>query len=308
MAKSTRRRSQQKIALMTQGIIWGAGLFGGCLLGGVVLVLPWGAVKPPTSSQTSSPIVEVAIVHDPVADLSTRSSLKISDSTSAKQPQRKRPGDIDPSPIPTLEIASAAAKTNPKRTSSNPIRKTASRRTDSARLTEKASTTARNGKHRPKIAENPRSSIAARPLNNGAATLAYWNEINSIIEQEEKLRSVPLGGLTAANAKDFLSRRSDSGEFAFRALSELDPKGVDAEVLSLSKSLRDWYERESKNAKEGENLLTKGDEKSRKGSPGKQWKSSELEHGKAVETINRTGAALRKKLIQKYKLNFPLLR
>ncbi|MFN0198668.1 MAG: hypothetical protein ACKVT0_18120 [Planctomycetaceae bacterium] len=304
MAKSTRRRSQKKIALMANAMIWGAGLFGGCLLGAVVMVMPWGTeLSPLPLHSTSQPDASRLV------DTSKSVSPPVSDSK-AEQASREPPAVI-PESIRTSRpggAAPVASKTKPTMSFSNPNGKSVSRRLISPPRSEKPSIIAKSSNHRPKNFVNPRSRNAVRPANQGETTLAYWNEINSIIEQEQQLRSVPHEGLTAANAQEFLSRRSQSGEFAVQALSGLNSKGVDPEVLALTKSLRDWYAVGVRNAKTGENLLAKADEKSRKGAPGQRWKSSELEHGKAVERINQSAGTLRKKLIQKYKLDFPPLR
>ena len=129
--------------------------------------------------------------------------------------------------------------------------------------------------------------------------------MNTIIAEEEQIRIVPFGGLNKFNAQNFLNRRVQSGEFAAKALSQLPTEGVDRSVIALSKSLGEWYLKGSKIAQSGETLLVSGNDKSRRGTQGQHYKSSELEHSKAVETINIKGAELQQKLSEKYTLEFP---
>jgi len=149
-----------------------------------------------------------------------------------------------------------------------------------------------------------RSRAESPKQTRGRRTLEYWNQMNGIFEQEASMRAVPSGGLTAQNAGDFLQRRASAGEFAAQSLRDLDQKNVDVEVVKLAKKIAVWYEKGVKNNNVAGGLLGANRE-TRQGSKGKQWKSAEKRHNRAVNDINRKGEQVRAKMSKKYGLTFP---
>ncbi|MEX0727922.1 MAG: hypothetical protein WEB58_22310 [Planctomycetaceae bacterium] len=286
MSLTARKRSLRNSKIARQGIIWGGGLFGGCLLGIVVVVLPWAtdhedeaATPDLAAAEVSQPIPQPATVQPEIA------------SAPKPLPQKLASNDDVQERASVLISASDEERRKLARTA----RRRAAQRSAQKLSESKAAV------------KKPRFPVPQK-LGPGEATLAYWNEMNSIIAEEEQIRAVPFGGLNKFNAQNFLSRRVQSGEFAANALSQLGRAEVDPEAIALAKSLGDWYLRGSKIAQSGETLLVKGNANSRNGAQGNQYKSSELDHSKAVEDINRKGSELQQKLSKKYGLEFPPLK
>jgi hypothetical protein len=126
--------------------------------------------------------------------------------------------------------------------------------------------------------------------------------------EEEQMRAVPAGGLTAANVAEFLTGRGKSGEYAAQAIRELSTGGVDADVVALAGDIAAWYEKGTKLNDMASHLLHEADETSRRGTPGKKWSTAEKEHHQSVSALNRRGDQLRTRLTEKYGLAFPDLR
>lgn len=155
----------------------------------------------------------------------------------------------------------------------------------------------------------PKAASPAAPTvkgPNGPATLAWWNGLNSVIAREAVMRTAP-ANLTAANAGGFMEARIQAGRFAASAIAELDGTSVDPDALALGRDLVAWYQEEAALAERANSLLGSNDVAARKGSAGNAWKSSEEQHGKKVDEINRRGATLRTRLSGKYGLAFPAL-
>lgn len=141
----------------------------------------------------------------------------------------------------------------------------------------------------------------------GESTLAFWNRVNDIIEQESAMRAAPLGQLTASNAADFVQRRTHAARFASESIRDLPVEDVDGEVVSLSRRIADWYDEEAAVAGEAQTLL--GLQAAvRQGGRGDRYKSREKSHARAVERINADGERLRQRLMRKYGLDFPPLK
>jgi hypothetical protein len=153
------------------------------------------------------------------------------------------------------------------------------------------------------------NAAAERELfEKGQRTLAYWTQLNDIMAREEQMRNVPLGGLTAANARDFLHRRGQAGKFAADAIHALPGRGVDAEVIGIAADIATWYDRGTENNGMASFLLSKADSSARQGQSGQQWEESEKQHHASVDDINRRGDEVRRRMIEKYGLPFPDLR
>ena len=149
------------------------------------------------------------------------------------------------------------------------------------------------------------SKTGNRP--DGKNTLAYWNQLNSIIEQEAAMRRPPEGGLSAANVADFLQRRGDAGKFAADSIRGLNNRGVDSALIVFGGKLAKWYENSVDAAQSGGSLLG-ADPNSRRGKPGQTYKKSEHQLQSDVKAINKDGQQLRSKLSRKYDLVFPPLK
>lgn len=154
------------------------------------------------------------------------------------------------------------------------------------------------------------TATASRPEATapGPATLAYWNSMNSVIEQEEKMRAAPTGGITNSNAVDFVDRRIAAGTFAAESLKSIPSAGVDTEALALSGKLAAWYLKGVEICKKGKYLLEKADMKTRKGPQGKEWQKQDKEHQQSVVGLNTQGEQVRTRLAAKYRLEFPALK
>jgi hypothetical protein len=142
----------------------------------------------------------------------------------------------------------------------------------------------------------------------GTATLSYWNAINVVIEQEEKMRAAPTDGITNSNAVEFIDRRIAAGTFAAEGLKTLPSTGVDAEAIALSGKLAAWYLKGVEICKKGKFLLEKADAKTRKGPQGKEWQKQDKEHQQSVAALNAQGEQARTRLAAKYRLTFPPLK
>lgn len=150
----------------------------------------------------------------------------------------------------------------------------------------------------------PRPDAAAP----GPATLAYWNAINAVIEQEEKMRAAPTEGISNSNAVDFTDRRIAAGTFAAESLKTLPSAGVDSDAIALSGKLAAWYLKGVEICKKGKYLLEKADVKTRKGPQGKEWQKQDKEHQQSVAGLNAQGEQVRTRLAAKYRLTFPPLK
>jgi hypothetical protein len=140
---------------------------------------------------------------------------------------------------------------------------------------------------------------------DGRRTLDYWLAMNAVIRQEASMRLPPSGGLTAANAADFVHRRTEAGNYANEALRGLDASRVDREVARFALDLAAWYDMGAKIASRADALLTHGSVDQRQGSLGEQWADAEKRHSAAVAQINRRGAQIQASMSRKYALAFP---
>jgi hypothetical protein len=156
-----------------------------------------------------------------------------------------------------------------------------------------------------KKSKKPRTT--ASKADEGATTLAYWNNLNSIMTQEEGMRNTP-GKVTAENASGFVNSLAAANTFAANEIRGLDTKNVDPEVRALGGEIADWYAAGAAINGESSSLLNEADAESRRGGRGKSYEKSEHEHRQQVEAINREGDTLRGKMSKKYGLDFPDLK
>lgn len=163
---------------------------------------------------------------------------------------------------------------------------------------------ARSKPHSTPIPQPDKSQNGDGASSKGARTLAYWNQMNAIFAQEAEMRAVPAGGLKASNAADFLQRRTSAGQFAAQALRGLNKTDVDREVVQLAAEIARWYDQGVTNSSNATGLLG-ADRKTRQGSRGKQWKSSEKDHNRQVKNINSKGEQVRQRMSKKYGIPFP---
>ncbi len=152
-----------------------------------------------------------------------------------------------------------------------------------------------------------RAAEARSDAGVGAVTLAHWNRMNDVIDQEAAMRQAPSGGITAANAGDFLSRRIEAGQFAAGELRSLPTEQVDPAVLRLNAKLAAWYERGAQISSTGRRLLA-GSESARRGPEGKAWQAADKSHQGEVQSLNLEAAQIQRAMQSKYRLAFPALR
>lgn len=141
-------------------------------------------------------------------------------------------------------------------------------------------------------------TIAAR------ATLAYWNQLNAILDQESSLRVAP-DEVTEANALPFVELRARAAEFAAESLRKLDTEQVDAEVVALGQELAGWYDDGAKLNREAAYLLEEGTTEARQGARGETWKTGEQTHRQQCDLLNRRGELVRQQMTAKYEIAFP---
>jgi len=155
--------------------------------------------------------------------------------------------------------------------------------------------------------KSKKNSSVGNKSGEGAATLAYWNHLNSIMTQEEAMRNTP-SKVTAENANGFVNSLAAANSFAAKEIRGLDTQKVDPEVRTLGGQIADWYAAGAAINGEASSLMNEADAESRRGGRGKSYEKSEHEHRKQVEAINRQGDALRGKMSKKYGLDFPDLK
>ncbi len=171
----------------------------------------------------------------------------------------------------------------------------------------------RSDKDRPAPSHQPvRSAAAERHApatpedTQGPATLAYWNQLNSVMAREAAMRAAP-PKLTAGNALSFVSGESDAYTYAGGAIRALDAANVDPQALALAQEIAAWYDQGVVNSRQAGSLLQSNDVAARQGQAGKSWKSGAEEHRKQCLEINKRGERLRGELSRKYGLKFPKL-
>lgn len=151
----------------------------------------------------------------------------------------------------------------------------------------------------------PREAVNASP-SMGQRTLAYWNEMNSIMSREAAMRAAP-PQLTAENALSFVNGQSSAFEFASSAFEQLNTDGVDPQAVALGREITAWYKQGITTSQTAESLLGSSDIAARQGSAGQSWSTSEKQHREACLAINSRGEQLRQQLSRKYGLQFPPL-
>jgi hypothetical protein len=150
------------------------------------------------------------------------------------------------------------------------------------------------------------NSTVPSPASAGQRTLAYWNQLNSIMSREAAMRAAP-PQITAANAMSFVSGRTSAFEYAGTAIRQLNTKGVDPQAVSIGREIAAWYDQGIANSRSAESLLGSDDTAGRQGAPGQSWSSAEKQHREACLVINRRGEQLRQELTQRYGITFPAL-
>lgn len=172
----------------------------------------------------------------------------------------------------------------------------------------------RSDKERPAPSHQPvrsapaaeRHAPAGHEDTQGPATLAYWNQLNSVMAREAAMRAAP-PKLTADNAQSFVSGETDAYTYAGGAIRTLDAANVDPQALALAQEIAAWYDQGVVNSRQAGSLLQSNDVAARQGQAGKSWKSSAEEHRKQCLEINKRGERLRGELGRKYGLKFPKL-
>jgi len=144
-------------------------------------------------------------------------------------------------------------------------------------------------------------------VSPGERTLAFWNEMNNIIDREAQMRTVPAGGVNDNNASRFIDARVAAGEYAVQAFAALESKSVDRDVVALSKQLGDWYAKGVAICKTGQEVLG-SDAATRRGQAGLSWKAGEFTHAAAVNALNKQGATVRAAMTKKHGIAFPPLK
>lgn len=154
------------------------------------------------------------------------------------------------------------------------------------------------------VAQN--TDRSSQGTERGQATLAFWNEMNTVIETEASMRAAPKK-VTHGNAGGFVDSRIEAGTFAVQALKSLSRENVDDTAIELADALIAWYADGVKVSKMAHELLGSSTVV-RKGFAGKKWSQAEMKHNKAVKRVNQLGAKARQQLAARYKLPFPPLK
>ena len=152
------------------------------------------------------------------------------------------------------------------------------------------------------------SSSNSQREEMGRRTLEFWNQLNKIMEREESMRRVPIGGLTKANAGNFMQRRDKAGRYAVAAFDKMNTASVDPEALEIGQEIRQWYAQGVELNRQGTQLHRSANKQQRQGATGQSWADASKHHNQSVAEINRRGDRLREKLSEKYGLAFPDLR
>lgn len=178
----------------------------------------------------------------------------------------------------------------------------------SSQVAQPASPSQPSAAPRPKAAPRSDTGADARAAR-GSSTLAFWNQLNDIIERELHMRETPSqDSLDETAAGGFLERRKAAAQFAVEAIRELDRQDVDGDVARLADRIVAWYDRTVAASDAALGLLNKAPEHERKGARGQQWQREEENLGKEVERINADARALREALSKRFGLAFPPLK
>ena len=157
----------------------------------------------------------------------------------------------------------------------------------------------------------PAPSRGGQPTGSGnqtaQATLRYWNGLNDIMAEEAELRRPP-AQLSKANADSFLTARIRAGQYAARAMEQLDRRGVDRDVVAQARAIAVWYSQEVAIAQRGRELMG-----GRVGSaPASRrdteaYKQEEKAHARRVDEINERSRTLQLEMTRRYGIEFPEL-
>ena len=156
----------------------------------------------------------------------------------------------------------------------------------------------------PTIASRAQSSAPASAT--GEQTLAYWNGINAVMENEAAMRTAP-PQISTGNALSFVNGETSAYQYAVDAIRKQSRDRVDPDVISLAHEIVGWYRQGIANSQTAQSLLQSSDIASRQGQPGQDWQTAEKQHREQCLQINRHGEQLRESLSRKYGLAFPKL-
>lgn len=299
--------SEDDLSSAFSAVRLGLGLAIALLLGGIG-ALTIDAMVPEVAGakvQSTSSTEETDLTEAPSRPVRTQAPATETEKAVATSPSLEREKELEASDVPQRDtLEQRAARERRRQREMDDLRRelAASPGHRDADVSNRPAPRAAQPQALPTAASRPEASAP------GSATLSYWNAINALIEQEEKMRAAPADGITNSNAVDFIDRRIAAGAFAAEGLKTLPTTGVDAEAISLSGKLAAWYLKGVDICKKGKYLLEKADAKTRKGPQGKEWQKQDKEHQQSVAALNAQGEQVRTRLAAKYRLTFPALK
>jgi hypothetical protein len=137
-------------------------------------------------------------------------------------------------------------------------------------------------------------------------TLAYWNRLRELINEEETTRTQGEAN-AAGDGRAMLYAQAKAFRQAAEAIGGMDAEGVDPEATALAEALEEWYEQAADLSDEG-TRLDEGDLASSSGPLGRRWHSAKKQQSERLDLLTRKIVSVQGKLSARYRKTFPDLR
>ncbi|MEX0936919.1 MAG: hypothetical protein WDZ59_03590 [Pirellulales bacterium] len=142
----------------------------------------------------------------------------------------------------------------------------------------------------------------------GDASLAYWNQVQQAVAQEQTLLRANAPALAGGNAETLVAFREKGANLLAAALAKLKPGAeVDPAVVKYTRQLQNWYADGGTLYAQANFLLREGTLSMQHGRTGKEWTEAEVLHTQARERLVRQEEALRLYLSETYRVEYPPL-
>jgi hypothetical protein len=136
-------------------------------------------------------------------------------------------------------------------------------------------------------------------------TLAYWNRLRNIAQDEAGLQTGTQAALSHTNADHAFALRGRVSQFAAKAVEAIPTEQVDSEALQLGQQLADWYVKSGNLYQQAARLWSDRNAQQSAAQLTRQWETSERQLQNEGQLLVNKAASVQASLSRRYKGEFP---
>lgn len=136
-------------------------------------------------------------------------------------------------------------------------------------------------------------------------TLAYWNRLRNIVQDEAALQANARAAWNEANADSTFALRGRVSQFAAKTVEAIPTERVDREAVKLGQQLVDWYRESGAHNQRAAQLWSDRNAQKSAAQLTRAWETADRQLRNEAELLVNKAASVRASLSRRYKSEFP---